>query len=73
MNIEREELEQNPQMLVTEEIHSAAYGSTSPLGQPLFCPAHNFGQISPSSLQDFMDMHFTAPKMVLAAAGKQIC
>eukprot|EP00935_MAST-01C_sp_MAST-1C-sp1_P002885 g2885.t1 len=63
VNIEREELEQNPQMLVTEEIHSAAYGSTSPLGRPLFCPAHNFGQISPSSLQDFMDMHFTAPKM----------
>jgi predicted Zn-dependent peptidase len=29
VNFGREELEQNPQMLVTEEIHSAAYGSLS--------------------------------------------
>jgi processing peptidase subunit alpha len=69
VNFGREELEQNPQMLVTEEIHSAAYGEETPLGQPLFCPEHNFDLITPESLTNYMDSHFHAGQMVLAAAG----
>lgn len=66
---EREDLEQNPQLLVTEEMHTAAYGPAASLGRPLFCPTSNFPQIDPATLLQFIDTHYTASRMVLSAAG----
>jgi processing peptidase subunit alpha len=69
IDIEREDLEKNAHGLVTEMIYSAAYTDSSPLGRPLFCPARNTHKLGPADLAAFSQEHYTANRMVLAAAG----
>lgn len=62
-------MEQNAQALLTELLHSAAYGESTPLGQPLWCPERNLGKLDASHLKSFMSKHFLANRMVLSGAG----
>lgn len=66
---ELEELKQNPQALVQELVHTAAYSRASPLGMPSMCPPGNLGAISPDVLAKFAAETLVPNRMVLAAAG----
>jgi processing peptidase subunit alpha len=66
---ELDELKQNPQALVQELTHAAAYGRSSPLGMPAMCPPGNLAAISPDVLKKFAAENMTCNRMVLAAAG----
>ncbi|DAZ97009.1 TPA: hypothetical protein N0F65_011924 [Lagenidium giganteum] len=69
MEIQTEDLFENPQALLQEYIHAAAYGSDSPLGRPLQCPVDQIGRLTIDAVKDFRDKHFVAEKMVLAGSG----
>lgn len=69
MAIEIEQFAANPQALVQELAHPAAYGGASPLGRPLMCPAKSVGQQTPEVLSSYVAEHFTPEKMVVTAAG----
>ena len=66
---ELQELQQNPQALLQEMSHAAAYGRGSPLGQPAMCPPGNLSAVSPAVLQKFAADNMVPNRMVLAAAG----
>jgi len=66
---ELEELKQNPQALVQELVHTAAYSRAAPLGMPSMCPPGNLGAISPDVLAKFAADTLVPNRMVLAAAG----
>ena len=66
---ELEELQQNPQALLQEMTHAAAYGRGSPLGGPAMCPPGNLSAVSPAVLQKFAADNMVPNRMVLAAAG----
>ena len=62
-------LEMNPQALLQELIHPAAYGGSSPLGKGLYAKPGAIGMIDDATLGDFVASEFVPGKMVLAAAG----
>jgi len=64
-----ESMEANAQSVLTELLHAAAYGDQSPLGRSLWCPQRNLNKLGETDLRAYMDSHFTAPRMVLSAAG----
>jgi len=66
---ELEDMETNAQALLTEMLHSAAYTDQGPLGRPLWCPTRNLQKLGVEDLKSFMATHYTAPRMVLSAAG----
>jgi processing peptidase subunit alpha len=63
------DLQQQPQVILSELIHAAAYGDDTPMGRPLFCPQRNLGSINGADLTSFMNETYTADRMVLAGAG----
>lgn len=69
MGFELESLEENAQSLLTEVLHTAAFGESSPLGRSLWCPHRNIGKLGETELKEFMKRFFTRERMVLAAAG----
>ena len=54
---------------VQELMHMAAYGSSTPLGQPLMAKPQALGAIDGDVLSAFVAKEFVPGKMVLAAAG----
>jgi len=66
---EVEELSKNPQQLLQDLSHTAAFGATSPLGKPLTCPKRNLDAVTPEVLKDFVAAQYCPSRMVLAAAG----
>ena len=68
-----ESLEHNPEALVQELAHPAAYGSSSPLGKPLYAKPNALGHLTGDDgvafVGDFISSNFTPGRMVLAAAG----
>ena len=52
--------------------HTAAFGSTSPLGKSLMCPPKNLAAITPEVLNAFIAEQYCPSKMVLAAAGELV-
>lgn len=64
-----ENMEANAQSVLTELLHGAAYGEQSPLGRSLWCPARNLNKLGEDELRAYLQSHFTAPRMVLSAAG----
>uniref|UniRef100_A0A7S3UY37 Alpha-MPP n=1 Tax=Aplanochytrium stocchinoi TaxID=215587 RepID=A0A7S3UY37_9STRA len=66
---ELQAMEQNAQALLTELLHSAAYGESTPLGQPLWCPERNLGKLNADTIRSFMSKTFLAKRMVLSGAG----
>jgi processing peptidase subunit alpha len=57
----------NPQSLILEAIHAAAYSGG--LANPLFAPASSISSLNSAVLEEFVAEHFTAPRIVIAASG----
>ena len=64
-----DEVEGDAQEVLSEMMHAAAYGETTPLGRPLYCPRRALGDVSSDVLGSFMAKHYAAPRFVLSAAG----
>ncbi|URE45808.1 mitochondrial-processing peptidase subunit [Musa troglodytarum] len=61
------ELSSNPQGLLLEAIHSAAYSGA--LANPLIAPESVINRLDGTILEEFVADNYTAPRMVLAASG----
>ena len=66
---QRDEALSQPQVLVSECLYAAAYGSETPLGRPEKCPPGGGAGLSPDVLAGFQAKYFTAPRMVLSGVG----
>ena len=64
---EVKELQENPQALLMEAVHSTAYEGG--LGNPLVAPNGDLSHIDGDGLREFVAENFTAPRIVLAASG----
>lgn len=62
------QLRPDPEPLLTEMIHSAAYGGNT-LGFPRMCPPENITRIDKRQLYHFMYNHFTPSRTVFAGVG----
>ncbi|KAF0689618.1 Aste57867_18949 [Aphanomyces stellatus] len=69
MEIQSEDLKENPQMFLQERIHTAAYGIDHTLGRPLQCPLDKVDNLSRETVAAYMKKFFVAPRMVLAGSG----
>jgi processing peptidase subunit beta len=65
---EMKEVEKQTQELVFDHLHATAFQSSS-LGRTILGPIENIKSISQNDLKEFVKTHYTAPNMVLAAAG----
>jgi len=65
---EMQEVETNLQEVVFDHLHSTAYQGT-PLGRTILGPSENIKSITAQNLRDYINTHYKAPRMVLAAAG----
>ncbi|CAM6085386.1 unnamed protein product [Calypogeia fissa] len=61
------EVANNPQSLLLEALHSAGYSGA--LGNPLLAPESALARLDSSKLAEFVAENYTAPRIVLAAAG----
>jgi processing peptidase subunit alpha len=69
IKMELEDAKKNPQQMLQDLSHTAAFGTSSPLGKPLMCPPKNLGSVTPEMLKAFIDENYCPSNMVLAAAG----
>jgi len=65
---EMQEVETNLQEVVFDHLHATAYQGT-PLGRTILGPTQNIKSITAKDLRDYINTHYKAPRMVLAAAG----
>jgi len=65
---EMEEVNKQHEELILDLLHEAAY-RTSGLGRTILGPEENIRSISREDLKNYVDTHYTAPRMVVAAAG----
>ncbi|OVA07913.1 Peptidase M16 [Macleaya cordata] len=65
---EMEEVEGQPEEVIFDHLHATAF-QYSPLGRTILGPAHNIKTITRDHLQNYISTHYTAPRMVIAAAG----
>lgn len=65
---EMQEVETNLQEVVFDHLHSTAYQGT-PLGRTILGPTENIKSITAKDLREYINTHYKAPRMVLAAAG----
>ncbi|XP_022211651.1 mitochondrial-processing peptidase subunit beta [Drosophila obscura] len=65
---EMQEVESNLQEVVFDHLHATAYQGT-PLGQTILGPTKNIQSIGKSDLTDYIQTHYKASRIVLAAAG----
>ncbi|XP_065909132.1 mitochondrial-processing peptidase subunit beta-like [Dysidea avara] len=65
---EMQEVETQVEEVIFDHLHSIAYQDT-PLGWTILGPSENIRSISRKDLVDYISTHYTAPHMVLAAAG----
>ncbi|XP_070532357.1 mitochondrial-processing peptidase subunit alpha-like [Ptychodera flava] len=63
-------LRPDPEPLLTEMIHAAAY-SRNTLGLPRFCPPENIGIIDRTEVLNFMYNYFTPSRTVVAGVGME--
>ncbi|RZC50083.1 hypothetical protein C5167_018505 [Papaver somniferum] len=61
------EMDNNPQSLLMEAIHSAGY--VGALANPLLAPMSAISRLNSKILEEFVAENYTAPRMVLAASG----
>jgi len=69
VKMELDEAANNPQELLTELSNAAAFGSRTPLGRPLPCPARNLPLLTAEVLSAFVETQYVPSRMVLSAAG----
>ncbi|XP_036389081.1 cytochrome b-c1 complex subunit 1, mitochondrial-like [Megalops cyprinoides] len=65
---ELEELEGSLQDVCLDLLHATAYQGT-PLGHSVLGPSHNARTLTRQDLVEYINSHYKAPRMVLAAAG----
>lgn len=65
---EMEEVEGQGEEVVFDHLHATAF-QYSPLGRTILGPAKNIKTITKSHLQQYISTHYTAPRMVISAAG----
>jgi len=65
---EMEEVESQIEEVVFDRLHEVAYVGT-PLARTILGPVDNINSITPDDISRYIKTHYTAPRMVLAAAG----
>lgn len=65
---EMQEVESNLQEVVFDHLHATAYQGT-PLGNTILGPTKNIKSITRQDLRDYIDLHYSTPRIVLSAAG----
>ncbi|XP_060691261.1 cytochrome b-c1 complex subunit 1, mitochondrial-like [Hemiscyllium ocellatum] len=65
---EMQEMESNLDEVVFDYLHATAFQGT-PLAFPVVGPTENVKSLSRSSLKEFMNNHYKAPRIVVAASG----
>jgi processing peptidase subunit beta len=65
---EMQEVNDIPEEVVLDYLHATAYQGTS-LGYTILGPEENIRTITSGDLKQYVDTHYTAPRMVLAGAG----
>ncbi|XP_010550013.1 PREDICTED: probable mitochondrial-processing peptidase subunit beta, mitochondrial isoform X1 [Tarenaya hassleriana] len=65
---EMQEVEGQMDEVVLDHLHATAFQYT-PLGRTILGPAQNVKSITREDLQNYIKTHYTAPRMVIAAAG----
>lgn len=65
---ESDEVESNIRDVVFDYLHASAYQGT-PLGRTVLGPRENIKSLTPKDLKYYVDSHFKASRVVLAAAG----
>ncbi|KAG8435934.1 hypothetical protein GDO86_007146 [Hymenochirus boettgeri] len=73
---EMQEIDNNLEEVVFDYLHATAYQGTS-LGRTVIGPSMNAKKLTRADLVDYVNSHYKAPRMVLAAAGginhKELC
>ncbi|KAK8481682.1 hypothetical protein V6N11_043567 [Hibiscus sabdariffa] len=65
---EMEEVEGQTEEVIFDHLHSTAFQYT-PLGRTILGPADNIRTIAKGDLEKYIQTHYTAPRMVIAASG----
>lgn len=65
---EMEEVEGQTEEVIFDHLHATAFQYT-PLGRTILGPAQNIKTITKQHLQNYIQTHYTAPRMVIAASG----
>jgi len=65
---EMQEVDTQLDEVVFDQLHGTAFQGT-PLGMTILGPAHNVRTISKKDLRHYIDTHYSAPRIVVAAAG----
>jgi len=65
---EMEEVDANAEEVLYDHLHATAYQGT-PLAMSVLGTPKNVSSFTKSDLQDYMNSHFSTPRIVLAAAG----
>ncbi|XP_075039706.1 cytochrome b-c1 complex subunit 1, mitochondrial [Mixophyes fleayi] len=65
---ELEEVDSNLQEVAFDYLHSTAYQGTA-LGKTIVGPSENARKLTRADLLEYINLHYKAPRMVLAAAG----
>ncbi|XVF58406.1 hypothetical protein PTKIN_Ptkin07bG0063600 [Pterospermum kingtungense] len=65
---EMEQVEDKPREVIFEHLHSTAF-QYAPLGRTILGSAENVKKITKEHLQNYIQTHYTAPRMVIAASG----
>ena len=65
---EMEEVDQQVEEVIFDHLHTVAYQGT-PLARTILGPTKNIQTISRQNLVDYISTHYTAPRIVVAAAG----
>ncbi|XP_008805107.2 probable mitochondrial-processing peptidase subunit beta, mitochondrial [Phoenix dactylifera] len=65
---EMEEVEGQTEEVIFDHLHATAFQYT-PLGRTILGPASNIKTITKEQLKNYISTHYTAPRMVISAAG----
>ncbi|XP_064400504.1 mitochondrial-processing peptidase subunit beta-like [Halichondria panicea] len=65
---EMEEVDQQVEEVIFDHLHTIAYQGT-PMSRTILGPTKNIQSISRQNLVDYISTHYTAPRIVVAAAG----
>eukprot|EP00262_Sarcandra_glabra_P004201 TRINITY_DN1517_c0_g1_i1.p1 TRINITY_DN1517_c0_g1~~TRINITY_DN1517_c0_g1_i1.p1 ORF type:complete len:534 (+),score=78.53 TRINITY_DN1517_c0_g1_i1:162-1763(+) len=65
---EMQEVEGQTEEVIFDHLHATAFQYT-PLGRTILGPAQNIKTITKAHLQNYISAHYTAPRMVISAAG----
>ncbi|XP_077230523.1 putative mitochondrial-processing peptidase subunit beta, mitochondrial [Tasmannia lanceolata] len=65
---EMEEVEGQAEEVIFDHLHATAFQYT-PLGRTILGPAQNIKTITKAHLKNYISTHYTAPRMVISAAG----